>query len=298
MDEKGDTVQARLLGLAALLGGNAALAIGPWLVRLADTGPVSAGFWRLALALPFLFLLAGINKERLSAIPPKSIGLLLIGGILFGLDIASWNIGIEQTRLANSTLFGNAGSIILMVWSFVLLRRLPVGREWPAIIAALAGAAVLLGRSLELSITNFRGDLFCLLAGVLYAAYLLLLQDARKSFGSWSVLAISSTSSTLVLLICALILGEAFWPTDWTPVVLLALTSQIIGQGLLVYALRLFSPLVIGIALLTQPAVAALIGWWQFGEVLVPLDVVGIALVSGALVLARASAPKRQIARH
>ena len=41
----------------ALLVGNAALAFGPWLVRLADTGAVAAGFWRLALALPFLAIL-------------------------------------------------------------------------------------------------------------------------------------------------------------------------------------------------------------------------------------------------
>ena len=41
----------RLLPLAALLLGNVALAMGPWFVRLADTGAVSAGFWRVALAL-------------------------------------------------------------------------------------------------------------------------------------------------------------------------------------------------------------------------------------------------------
>ena len=29
-----------------------------WLVRLAGVGPVAAGFWRLALALPFLFVIA------------------------------------------------------------------------------------------------------------------------------------------------------------------------------------------------------------------------------------------------
>ena len=40
--------------LAGLIGANAALALGPWFVRSADTGPVSAGFWRLALALPVL----------------------------------------------------------------------------------------------------------------------------------------------------------------------------------------------------------------------------------------------------
>ena len=37
--------------LVALLAGNVALALGPWSVRLADSGPVSAAFWRLALAL-------------------------------------------------------------------------------------------------------------------------------------------------------------------------------------------------------------------------------------------------------
>ena len=46
------------LAFAALLLGNVALAFGPWLVRLVDTGPVATGFWRLALAIPFLWLLA------------------------------------------------------------------------------------------------------------------------------------------------------------------------------------------------------------------------------------------------
>jgi hypothetical protein len=44
--------------LLALVGGNLILALGPWSVRLADTGPVSAGFWRLALAVPVLAILA------------------------------------------------------------------------------------------------------------------------------------------------------------------------------------------------------------------------------------------------
>ena len=57
----------RLLPLAALLLGNVALAMGPWFVRLADTGAVSAGFWRVALALPFLALLARANRQPLTA---------------------------------------------------------------------------------------------------------------------------------------------------------------------------------------------------------------------------------------
>lgn len=292
MDTAGQSLGARIAALAVLLLGNVALACGPWLVRLADTGPVSAGFWRVALALPVLFLIARLRGEHVTRIPRKALLLVLAGGILFGLDIASWHVGIGDTRLANAVLFGNSGSLILMVWGFVMLRRLPKGREWPAILAALGGAGVLLGRSLDLSTANFVGDLFCLLAGVLYAGYLLLLQDARRSFGSWSLLATSSSASAVVLLVVALLLGEAFWPTDWTPVLVLALTSQLVGQGMLVYALKLFPPLVIGIALLTQPAVAALVGWMVFDEWLVPLDVLGVVLVASALVLARVTAPR------
>ncbi len=284
--------RTRVTGIAALLVGNVALACGPWLVRLADTGPVSAGFWRVAIALPFLIMIAVLRKERLSGLTPRALMLVLAGGVFFGLDIAAWHIGIGDTRLANSVLFGNSGSVILMVWGFVMLRRLPRGREWPAILAALAGASILLGRSLELSAANFRGDLFCLLAGLLYAGYLLLLQDARRTLGSWSLLALSTSASVVVLLISAQLLGEPFWPTEWTPVLMLALSSQLVGQGLLVYSLKLFSPLVIGIALLTQPAVAAIVGWLIFGEWLVPLDMVGIVLVGSALVLARIAAPK------
>jgi drug/metabolite transporter (DMT)-like permease len=277
----------RLLPLAALLLGNVALAMGPWFVRLADSGPVSAGFWRVALALPVLALLARTNRQPLTGMPRGVVLAVLAGGVLFGLDIASWHIGIGFTRLTNATVFGNAGSLILMVWGFIAWHRLPRGREWPALVAALTGAAILMGRSFEISTQTLYGDLFCLLAGILYAGYLLILKDARKALGSWALLTWSACGSIPVLLGIALALGEPVWPADWRPVIGLFISSQLIGQGCLVYALKHFSPLVIGIALLTQPAVAAVAGWVSFGEVLTAVDLLGVALVGSALVLAK-----------
>jgi len=58
----------------------------------------------------------------------------------------------------------------------------------------------------------------------------------------------------------------------------------------MVYALRYFPPLVIGLALLTQPAVASLYGWLAFGEVLSVADIVGMVLVGAALAVSRAKA--------
>ena len=292
MEAAAPAPRLRLLPLAALLLGNAALAMGPWFVRFADTGPVATGFWRVALALPVLALLARANGQPLGGLPRKTLLAVLLGGVFFGLDIASWHVGIGMTRLTNAALFGNAGSLVLMVWGFVAWRRLPKGREGPALVAALTGAAILMGRSLEISPRTLLGDWFCLLAGLLYAGYLLILKDARKSLGSWSLLTWSCTASAPVLLAIALLAGETIVPTDWAPVVGLAISSQLIGQGLLVYALRHFTPLVIGIALLCQPAVAAVAGWISFGEVLSPVDFAGIALVASALVLARVSSPR------
>ncbi|MEM6908940.1 MAG: DMT family transporter [Pseudomonadota bacterium] len=273
--------------LAALLAGNVALALGPWLVRLADTGPVSAGFWRLFLALPFVLLLARASGQRIGGVPGRTLALVALGAVAFALDLASWHIGIGLTRLGNATLFGNGGSIVLLFWGFIIARTLPRGAEWLAIVLALSGAAILLGRSLEISEETFVGDLFCVAAGLLYAVYLVNLQGARESFGAWSLLAWVSVFACPVLLGVALVLGEPVWPTDWTPVVLLFVSSQLIGQGLLVYSLGHFPPLVIGLALLTQPAVAALVGYAVFDEVLTGLDVVGMALLGSALVAAR-----------
>ena len=271
----------------ALLLGNVALALGPWAVRVADTGPVSAGFWRLALAVPFLFLFARASGEKVFAIPRKAAILVPVAGIAFALDLASWHIGIAQTRLGNATLFGNSGSLVLLVSGFVLARAWPGGREWLALASAFLGAGILMGRSLEISAATLVGDVFALVAGLFYAVYLLVLHDARKALGSWSLLTLVCIAGAPVLLLIALVLGEPVWPRDWTPIVALFIGSQLIGQGALVYALRHFTPLVIGLALLTQPAIAAIYGFLQFGEVLGAMDIAGMVLVGIALVFAR-----------
>lgn len=283
--------QPRAAHFAALLAGNAALALGPWFVRIADSGAVSAGFWRLALAVPFLALLARGTGDRLTGIPRRAMVAVLLAGVVFALDLASWHVGIEATRMGNATLFGNSGSLVLMVWGFLVVRRLPRGGEWWALAAALTGAAILLGRSLEISAGTLVGDLFCLLAGMFYAGYLLILQDARRALGSWSVLTWASLAGAPVILALAVLRGEPIWPHDWTPIVALMVSSQLVGQGLLVFSLKHFPPLVIGLALLTQPALGSLVGWLAFGESLGAIDVVGMALVGLALVLARTRQP-------
>jgi drug/metabolite transporter (DMT)-like permease len=272
---------------AALILANLMLAFGPWMVRLADVGPVASAFWRLGLAAPLLLFLArgGLGRERRPS--GAMLGVLAIGGFFFAADLAAWHVGIGMTKLANATLFGNSSSFLLVLYGFVIVRTLPGRVQILALVLAGAGAALLLGSSYELSPTNFRGDLFAMLAGLFYAFYLVAIDRARRSMAPMPVLAVATLAGTLPLLLFSAALGEKVVPDDWGPLILLSFGSQVVGQGLLVYAVGHLSPVVVGLGLLTQPAATAVIGWFAYGERLGPADAAGAVLIAAALVLIR-----------
>jgi len=275
------------LAFAALLLGNVALAFGPWLVRLADTGPVAAGFWRVTLALPFLWVVAITVKQK-PHWPRRTLVWVIFGAATFyALDLAAWNAGIRLTKLGNATLFGNVGSFVLVAWGLWLARRWPRGLQALAIILAVGGAGLLMGSSYELSARHVRGDLLTLFAGLLYGGYLVLIERVRGELEPLPVLLVATLFAVPPLFIISLASGEQLWPRDWTPLLIFALSSQVLGQGLLVYALGTFPPLIVGLALLTQPAISALIGWLAYRETLSALDWLGAAAIAAALVLVR-----------
>ncbi|WP_066763792.1 DMT family transporter [Sphingobium sp. CCH11-B1] len=270
----------------ALLLANLILPIGAVLVRLADVGPVAAAFWRVTIALPFLCLLA-LQSWRRTPPTGREWSALVLSGIVFAADLAAWHIGILYTKVANATVFGNMSGLFLPAWALLVLRQRPDRNQGLAIALATGGMMVMMAGSYELSLSNLHGDLLCILAGLFYTGYLLIVQGARGRLDSWSVLAGSSLASAPALLLCALALGERVMPGNWTPLILLALSSQLVGQGLLTYAVGWFSPLVLGLSLLLQPAVSAILGWLLFGEWLSAGDMLGLVAVAGALVLVR-----------
>ncbi|BAV65166.1 DMT family transporter [Sphingobium cloacae] len=275
-----------VIAFPALVLANIFLAVGPVLVRLSDVGPIAAAFWRLALAIPFLFLLA-LPKLRAAALDRRQWGLMIVAGLFFAADLATWHAGIHHTKVANSTIFGNVSALALPLWGLLVL-RLPMHRpQLLALLLALAGGGILMGGSYELSPRYLRGDLLCLLAGLLYTGYLVSVQDVRQRLDNWSVLAVSSLSGAVPLLLVSLGMGEKVMPTDWTPLVALALSSQLIGQGMLTYAIGWFSPLVLGLSLMIQPAVSALLGWMLFDEGMRAIDLFGMVAIAVALILVR-----------
>jgi drug/metabolite transporter (DMT)-like permease len=278
-----------------LLVGSSALAFGPWLVRLAGVGPVAAAFWRLALALPFLFAIAAMTGQPVHWPRRALVALLALAGLFFAADLAAWHASIHMTKLSNATLFGNCASFAFAGWGLWQARRWPSLTQGSALMLAATGALLLMGGSAELSSRNLAGDLLALFAGMLYASYLIAVQRARGALAPLPLLFIASAFGAAMLLPASLALGERILPANWTFVVILALSCQVIGQGLLVYAIGALPPLVVGLTLLTQPAISALVGWLAYGETLKPLDWLGAAAIAAALVLVRL--PERGLRR-
>ena len=275
------------LAFIALLVGNVALACGPFLVRNSGVGPIAAGFWRLALALPFLWAIAWMLRQPVH-MPRRALTVAVaLAAFFFAADLAAWHAGILLTKLGNATLFGNISSFFFAAWGLWLVRKWPSALQAAALTLAALGCGLLMWGSAELSAANLRGDLLAVLAGLLYTFYLILVERTRGELQPLPLLFLASLFGSLVLLPVSLAMGERIFPDDWTAVIALAVCSQLIGQGLLVYALGHVPPLVVGIAMLTQPALSALLGWIYYGETLTQRDWVGAAMIVVALVLVR-----------
>lgn len=280
--------------LTALLAANVFGALGAMLIRLADTGPVASAFWRMTIAFPLIMVVAVISRGPRISVTPGLAMIVAASGVLFAADLASWHLGVMMTKLANATLFGNSASLIFPIYGFLVARMWPTHRQAAALLLAAIGAALLMGRSAELSSKNLIGDLLSLLAGVFYAAYFVVIIRARTALAPLPLLAATTLATAIPLLPAAWLLGERIMPGNWWPLTALAVGSQALAQGLTIYVLGRLSPVIIGLSLLTQPVVAALAGWIVFGETLGALDLVGAALVGLALLLVlQPAAPSR-----
>ena len=283
----------------AMVAGNVTLAFGPWMVRMADVPPIASAFWRLALAiLPLLVLarlVAGSTAVMVRGLDRRVVALTGLAGLFFAVDLIFWHLGIVRSTLANATLLSNAASFLLPLWGIVVLRQRPSRKALVAIGLAFAGTLLLVGASAELSQAHLIGDLLCLGAAVFYTFYLIVIDRVRGTIAPLPLLAVSSIAGALVLLPIALATGPLL-PGNWTPLLLLSLGSQVIGQGLIVYAVGHLRPLVVGLTLLVQPAVGAIIGALRFDEIPGTVTIFGAALVVSALVLVRL--PERGTARR
>jgi drug/metabolite transporter (DMT)-like permease len=280
--------------LVALLAGATFIALSPIFVRealLAGVGPTAAAFWRVALAVPVLWIVyrlkQGPRPRRYSGKWP----LLLAAGLAFAGDLAFWHKSIQLTSVANATLLANLASIFVTLAAWIFLRQRPTRLFLAGLAAALAGVALLVHTSLEFSATGLAGDALGVVTAMFYAGYILAVKALRdRGETTLHLMAVSTTLTALLLLPVALTTGDAFFPRTpegWLILAGLALVSHATGQGLIAYALAHLPAAFSSVSLLFQPVMAAAFAWVLLLEPLVPLQIGGGVIVLVGIYLAR-----------
>jgi drug/metabolite transporter (DMT)-like permease len=277
--------------LGALLAGATFIALSPIFVRLSEVGPTASAFWRVALAVPALWLLYWLRpKPRARRYSGKWL-LLLAAGVAFAGDLAFWHLSIQLTSVANSTLLANLASIFVTLAAWMFLRQRPTRLFLAGLAAALAGVTLLVYASLEFSPTGLAGDALGVVTALFYAGYLLAVKGLRdRGESTLHLMAVTTTITALVLLPVAAAMGEPMLPasaTGWWLLVGLALVSHAAGQGLIAYALAHLPAAFSSVSLLFQPVMAALFAWLLLAERLVALQIAGAVVVLLGIYLAR-----------
>ncbi|MCG2841435.1 DMT family transporter [Sandaracinobacter sp. RS1-74] len=170
----------------------------------------------------------------------------------------------------------------------------PARSPWPFVALILGSACLAFGPLLvrlsdtsAISSKHLAGDLLCLLGAGFYAGYLIVVMRLRGRLSTATLLAMSTAFSALILLPVAILAPGSFWPGDWRPLMALAVSSQLVGQGLLVFASGSLPAAVIGLGLLVQPILSATLGWLMFDETMGPVELLGAGIICAALVLVR-----------
>ena len=276
--------------------------------RNSSTGRLPAGFspiWLVLVGILSVQLGASVAKTLFDEVSPTTIVWLRLATSAVVL------VAVARPRLRGRSrqdwlvVFAFGLVLGLMNWGFYQsMARIPIGlavtiefvgplslavlgsrRRRDLLWVALAGVGVLL-LGVQPGDLNLAGVGFALLAGAMWAAYILLSAQTGRRWQGVDGLAVASLVA--VLLLSPLALGRhADQLTDTRILVLGALVgllSSAIPYTVELMALRSLRPAVFSILMSLEPAAAALAAFVVLGELLAPLQLLAMACVVAASV--------------
>ena len=279
-----------MIHLLALLG-VLSISFSAVFVRLAAVSPVTATFFRGAYAAPIL-LLIWVSQKSKDRRGSRERWLAIVSGLILALDLNLWHESIALLGAGLGTVIANVQVVFVAAAAWLLYGQRPTpGRI--ATIAVVFGGVVLtsgLARHDAYGAQPVAGAVIGVIAGVTYAAFLLVYRHANRTPGPRSGPLLDSTLGMMAgALACAVFDPHfTFVPglqaDRW--LVLLAVGSQVIGWLLIGAALPKLPVVETSVLLLGQPVCAVIWGVLIFGEQLSVVQWAGSAIVlAGVAVL-------------
>jgi drug/metabolite transporter (DMT)-like permease len=287
--------------LIALICGAFALGLSPIFVRFAiagGAGPYTSAFWRVALALPILWIWMQL-EERNPHVRRQSFALpTVLAGFAFAADLFFWHLSIVHTTVANATFFATTAPVWVVIVGFLLFRQ----KVAPSVLAGLAlcliGGGALVWQSMAVRPERVAGDLFGVATAVFFGLYFLCVQSARNRAGAARVTFELSLVTAVVLFVIAITTERKFLPDTFGGVMaLLALAwfCHAGGQGLLSVALGRLPAVFSSLVIFLEALAAAFFGWLILGEPVTPIQIAGGLLIVAGIWVARPREGEGQI---
>ena len=268
----------------ALAIGILCISIFPILVKLELTPGLISAFYRMAFAFAILIPFA-IFSGKFKMPPTKYLILALLCGILFGSDVAVWNIAIQESSATQASLLTNLSPVWVGIASFLFLNPKPKTNFWIGTLVALFGMVTFVGFQFFTALDFDRAFIFAVLSGVFYAAYLLVSKNTLAEIDVFSFMFLSLFASSIYLGIICFWANEpftGFTNAGWGVLVIQAVVCQIAAWFLISYSTQHMKATRVSLSLLGQAILTALIAF-VFLDELITLQMVlgGIILLFG-----------------
>jgi len=248
--------------------------------------PAGTVLLRTGFAAVILFALWRPRVARRPAGP-------LLDALLFGVALAGMNLSfyaaLDRIPLGIAVTFEFTGPFAVAIAG----SRRALDLLW---VGLAAGGILLLSPGVHGSLDGL-GVAFALLAGVFWAAYIVLAARVGRAFSGGEGLAMAMAIAALLLLPGGIVAGGTeLGQADLLAIgFAVAVLSSAIPYSLELEALRRLPKGTFGVLMSLEPAVAALVGLAALGQDLSATEVIAIALVvtasAGALSTAPAPAP-------
>ncbi len=217
---------------------------------------------------------------------------LVAAALMFWGCIALWAWSLTQTTVANSTLLHNLTPLFTTLGGWLLLNQHFNRRFLLGLLVALMGAGALGMGDLQISASHLTGDIASLLSAVFSAANLMIIEKLRAKFSVNIILQWCCFWGAIWTLPVVLLAEDRVFPisaSGWLAVIGLAVVCQVLGQGLQAYSLKRLSSGLVGVLLLLDPILAALVAWVLFAESLTLFKWAAFMVVLLGVYLAKSS---------
>jgi drug/metabolite transporter (DMT)-like permease len=285
------SVLARRPALTVLVGA-VAIAFSGILFELAHVSPSTGAFYRCVWALPPLWLIARWERRRYGPRPARSRYYAWIAGAFFAADLVLWHNAIEQVGAGLATVLGNTQVVLVGLLAWLLLRERPSNGSLVSIPVVLVGV-VLISGALEQGAYGpdpGLGAVYGVFTAVAYSGFLLTLrQGGRGVIGPAGPLLDATFASAIGCALIGLAVGDLDWTPSWSAqgwLILLALSSQVLGWLLISISLPRLPAVVTSVSLTLQPVCSVVFAALILGENPSALQLLGAAGILAGLVIA------------